>query len=96
MLIAWVLLTLVLSATLDKVPDDPAVFKQFSVRDAVEGDHHDRATVGDTPVAALTLAAPGAILSPESMLAVEHVPPPAEQPRLLRLATDSSPPYLRS
>jgi hypothetical protein len=91
--IAWALLALVVSAALDKLPDDPAVLKQLSLRDAV-GDHHVRAVACDIPVAATTIAYVGAYFS--DSVPVADVPPFAAQPRSLLSAADASPPFLRT
>jgi hypothetical protein len=91
--IAWALLALVVSAALDKFPDDPAVLKQLSLRDAV-GDHHVRAVACDIPVAATTITYLAAYF-PHSVL-VADVPPPAARPRSLLSAADASPPFLRT
>jgi len=91
--IAWALLALVVSAALDKFPDDPAVLKQLSLRDAV-GDQHVRAVACDIPVAATTIAYVGDYC-PHSV-PVADMPPPAAQPRSLLSAADASPPFLRS
>lgn len=83
----WVLCALVVWATIDKVPDDPAVFKQFSPG-------HSFATAAHVVVQtmAIVLAAcadPGQFPDLETVL-------PSSQPCCLCQAADSSPPVLRS
>jgi hypothetical protein len=90
---AWAMLVLVVAASLDKVPDDPAVLTQVTIRGTSQGDHHHALPVSDAPVAVATLAFGGLVLGPEETLALHgNSPASASHLRLLQLAADSSPP----
>jgi len=89
---AWAMLALVVAASLDKVPDDPAVLTQVSIR-GTQGDHHHALPVSGAPVTVATLAFDGPVLGPEETLALlGDAPASASHLRLLQLAADSSPP----
>jgi len=91
--LAWAMLALVVAASLDKVPDDPAVLTQVSIRGTSQGDHHHALPVSDAPVAVATLAFDGPVLGPEETLALlGNSPASASHLLLLQLAADSSPP----
>ena len=90
---AWAMLALVVAASVDKVPDDPAVLTQVSIRGTSLGDHHHALPVSDTPVPVATLAFDGSVLGPDESLALlGDAPGAVSHLRLLRLAADSSPP----
>ena len=94
---AWAMLALVVAASLDKVPDDPAVLTQVSIRGTSQGDHHHGLPVSDTPAPVATIAFDGSALDPEETLAfLGDAPAAASHLRLLRLASNSSPPTLQS
>ena len=94
---AWAMLALVVAASLDKVPDDPAVLTQVTIRGTSQGDHHHGLPVSDAPVPMATLAFDGLVLGPEETLALlGDAPASASHLRLLQLAADSSPPTHKS
>jgi hypothetical protein len=94
---AWAMLPLVVAASLDKVPDDPAVLTQVSIRGTSQGDHHLALPVSDSPVPAATFAFDESLAGPEETLALlGDAPAVASHLRLLQLAADSSPPTRKS
>jgi hypothetical protein len=96
MVLAWAMLALVVAASLDKVPDDPAVLTQVTIRGTSQDDHH-ALPVSDASVSVTTLAFDGSVLGPDESLALlGEVPAAASHLRLLKLAADSSPPTLQS
>jgi hypothetical protein len=93
---AWAMMALVVAASLDKVPDDPAVLTQVSIRGTSQDDHQHALPVSDAPVVA-TLLFDKPLSSPEETLALQgHGPASASHLRLLQLAADSSPPTPKS
>lgn len=94
--LAWAMLPLVVAASLDKVPDDPAVLTQVSIRGTSQGDHHLALPESDAPIPVATIAFDGSILGPEETLSLlGDVPASESHLRLLRMAADSSPPTLQ-
>ena len=85
--IAWALCALVVWATIDKVPDDPAVFKQFSPG-------HNLATVAHVVVQTMAIVLADCA-DPDQFTDLETVLPSSQRWCLCQ-AADSSPPVLRS
>lgn len=95
-LVAWALSALLFCATLDKVPDDPAVLKQLTAPHSPEFKHHSQPAPQVFHAVVTERASSPAQLGVGVLARQSDIQPPAGPAVALRRAADSSPPLVRS